>query len=138
MSNRGNQSKHMPAPKAQEDKDEAALLAQAEKEAEEAGEIDPELSEGEESEEGEEEQSLSPEEAKVQKEMEAKQKLQPKYSRVIGKPEAKEPVKSVAGKKGPFRVVALRDGFIYNSRKKEGDIFTVQTEREIGKWMKVL
>lgn len=136
MSNRGNQKMPVPPKKVQEDKDEAALLAQAEQE-----ELEAQASEAaDESEEAE----LNPEEEKaLEAEKQAKQDLLPKHSQVINGP-AVLPVagdnskKSVVPRKGPIRVVALRDGFIYNSRKKEGDIFTIENEKQLGKWMKII
>jgi hypothetical protein len=39
-------------------------------------------------------------------------------------------------KKGPYRVIATRDGFYDNARRREGNVFTIQNEREFSeKWM---
>ena len=36
----------------------------------------------------------------------------------------------------PIHVVATRAGFYKNSRKQEGDKFTIDSERQLGTWMK--
>lgn len=46
--------------------------------------------------------------------------------------------KAAKKKSGPINVRATRDGFIYNSRKKEGDLFTIQDEIELGTWMEII
>lgn len=46
------------------------------------------------------------------------------------------PVKEVAKVAGPISVVATRPGFYKQSRIKEGDVFTIDNEKQLGTWMK--
>ena len=39
-------------------------------------------------------------------------------------------------KAGSIKVMATRPGFYGNDRKKEGALFTIQSEQEMGDWMK--
>lgn len=48
--------------------------------------------------------------------------------------EAKAPSKKI----GKINVVATRAGFFKGSRKVEGDKFTVDSDKELGSWMKII
>lgn len=55
------------------------------------------------------------------------------------KPEIEAPKAVVKKKKsGPLKVRATRPGFIYNSRKVEGDVFTINSNEELGSWMEII
>lgn len=51
-------------------------------------------------------------------------------------PEQVEVEKPVEKPAGPLKVMAIYNGFYRGSRIKAGDVFTIASQKDLGKWMK--
>lgn len=58
---------------------------------------------------------------------------------ILDRPQAPAPKKAEPVKvKTPLNVIATRSGYYKQSRKVEGDKFTIEGEHQLGHWMKII
>lgn len=53
-------------------------------------------------------------------------------------PEVKQPDVKPEAQPSGMEVVAMRDGFMFNTRIKEGDKFSIKSEEQFGSWFRCL